>query len=162
MNISNIRVFVPVPRDADTPEFDTSVGTVSYVPEINSAVWKIASMAESREHTMVANFGLPSVRAGAPHLDTPLFPAVYTLSKNASRRARKDATDNCSIYYTEASDIGPPSEIPQGSRPSRIPGAPMGQIRDQKRRLTCTPVTNSTFFIPLISTSTEYIIRTSS
>ena len=33
------RIVVPVPADADTPSFKTSIGTVKYAPERDAIVW---------------------------------------------------------------------------------------------------------------------------
>ncbi len=40
---NHVEVVVPVPADADTPKFKTSVGSVRYVPEQNVLIWSIKS-----------------------------------------------------------------------------------------------------------------------
>jgi Adaptor complexes medium subunit family len=40
---NNVEIIIPVPNDADTPKFKTTVGHVRYVPEDNAAVWTIRS-----------------------------------------------------------------------------------------------------------------------
>ncbi|KAI9230326.1 MAG: Mu homology domain-containing protein [Piptocephalis tieghemiana] len=64
---NNVEILVPVPDDADSPKFKCNVGTVSYVPEKSSLVWKIKQFQGGKEFHMRAHFGLPSVRSGDEH-----------------------------------------------------------------------------------------------
>lgn len=38
---NNVEIVIPVPADADTPSFKTSIGTVKYAPERDAIVWSI-------------------------------------------------------------------------------------------------------------------------
>ena len=38
---NNVEIVIPVPPDADTPSFKTSIGTVKYAPERDAIVWTI-------------------------------------------------------------------------------------------------------------------------
>jgi len=58
---NHVEVVVPVPADADSPKFKTSVGSVRYVPEKNVLIWSIKSFPGGKEYLMRAHFGLPSV-----------------------------------------------------------------------------------------------------
>lgn len=58
---NNVEIIIPVPHDADSPKFKTSIGTVKYTPEVNSMVWTIKSFPGGKEYLMRAHFGLPSV-----------------------------------------------------------------------------------------------------
>uniref|UniRef100_A0A8C4TP36 AP-1 complex subunit mu-2 n=1 Tax=Erpetoichthys calabaricus TaxID=27687 RepID=A0A8C4TP36_ERPCA len=58
---NSVEIMVPVPSDADTPRFKTSVGSAKYVPEKNVVVWTIKSFPGGKEFLMRAHFGLPSV-----------------------------------------------------------------------------------------------------
>ena len=40
---NNVEIIIPVPNDADTPRFKTTVGSVRYVPEENATIWTIRS-----------------------------------------------------------------------------------------------------------------------
>ncbi|KAA0188161.1 hypothetical protein HAZT_HAZT003809 [Hyalella azteca] len=40
---NNVEIIIPVPNDADSPKFKTSVGSVKYTPEKNCIVWTIKS-----------------------------------------------------------------------------------------------------------------------
>lgn len=60
---NNVEIVIPVPMDADSPKFKTTVGSVKYVPEQNSAIWTIKSFPGGKEYLMRAHFGLPSVVA---------------------------------------------------------------------------------------------------
>ncbi|BFZ53323.1 AP-1 adaptor complex mu subunit Apm1 [Savitreella phatthalungensis] len=60
---NNVEVIIPVPDDADTPRFRTSVGQVVYAPEKSAIVWKIKQFGGGREFLMRAELSLPSVRS---------------------------------------------------------------------------------------------------
>jgi AP-1 complex subunit mu len=59
---NNVSIIIPVPDDADTPRFRTSIGTVHYTPETSSIVWKIKQFGGSKEFLMRAELSLPSVK----------------------------------------------------------------------------------------------------
>lgn len=69
---NNVEVIIAVPSDADTPKFKTSVGTVRYVPEINSMVWSIKSFPGGKEYLMRAHFGMPSVESNVEEGRPPI------------------------------------------------------------------------------------------
>jgi len=58
---NHVEVIIPVPSDADSPKFKTSVGSVKYVPELSAFVWTIRSFPGGREYLMRAHFSLPSI-----------------------------------------------------------------------------------------------------
>nr|XP_020743125.1 ERC protein 2-like [Odocoileus virginianus texanus] len=58
---NGVEISVPVPSDADSPRFKTSVGSAKYVPEKNMVIWSIRSFPGGKEYLMRAHFGLPSV-----------------------------------------------------------------------------------------------------
>ncbi|NXV83920.1 AP1M2 protein, partial [Atlantisia rogersi] len=58
---NGVEIAVPVPSDADSPKFKTSIGSARYLPERNLVIWSIKSFAGGKEHLMRAHFGLPSV-----------------------------------------------------------------------------------------------------
>lgn len=60
---NNVEIIIPVPSDADSPQFKTNIGKVEYIPEKNVIVWKIKQFQGQREFLMRAHFGLPSVSA---------------------------------------------------------------------------------------------------
>ncbi|CAG8663577.1 26212_t:CDS:2 [Dentiscutata erythropus] len=59
---NNVEIYVPVPDDADTPKFRSSIGSVHYAPEKSCLVWKIKQFQGGKEFLMRAHFGLPSVK----------------------------------------------------------------------------------------------------
>ncbi|KAJ8099751.1 Mu homology domain-containing protein [Lipomyces tetrasporus] len=63
---NNVEIMIPVPDDADTPKFRTTVGTVHYAPEKSAIVWKIKHFGGGKEFTMRAELGLPSVKETDP------------------------------------------------------------------------------------------------
>ncbi|GAV07670.1 hypothetical protein RvY_17484 [Ramazzottius varieornatus] len=60
---NNVEIIIPVPNDADTPRFKTTVGSVRYVPEENATIWTIRSFPGGKEFIMKAHFNLPSVES---------------------------------------------------------------------------------------------------
>ncbi|RKP26670.1 AP-1 complex subunit MU-1-like protein [Syncephalis pseudoplumigaleata] len=68
---NNVQISIPVPDDADSPKFKTSIGTVTYVPEKSCCIWKIKQFQGAREFYMRAHFGLPSVRDEEPEIKRP-------------------------------------------------------------------------------------------
>ncbi|OZJ05388.1 AP-1 complex subunit mu-1 [Bifiguratus adelaidae] len=61
---NNVEIEIPVPDDADTPKFRSSIGSVHYAPEKSALIWKIKNFGGGKEFLMRAHFGLPSVKAG--------------------------------------------------------------------------------------------------
>ncbi|KAL7751793.1 AP-1 adaptor complex mu subunit Apm1 [Sorochytrium milnesiophthora] len=69
---NNVEICVPVPEDADTPKFKSTVGSVSYAPEKNAIVWKIKQFQGGKEFVMRAHFGLPTVKNEDPNKKPPI------------------------------------------------------------------------------------------
>ncbi|OZC12933.1 adaptor complexe medium subunit family protein [Onchocerca flexuosa] len=97
---NNVEIIIPVPSDADSPKFKTSIGTVKYTPEQNSFVWTIKSFPDNKKYTesilsfesilrgkeylMRAHFNLPSVqsedREGRPPMKVKFEIPYFTTS----------------------------------------------------------------------------------
>ncbi|KAG9488476.1 hypothetical protein GDO78_004819 [Eleutherodactylus coqui] len=81
---NNVEISVPVPSDADSPKFKTSVGNAKYVPERNVVVWTIKSFPGGKEYLMRAHFGLPSVETeeleGKPPIAVKFEIPYFTVS----------------------------------------------------------------------------------
>ncbi|XP_073478676.1 AP-1 complex subunit mu-2 [Aquarana catesbeiana] len=81
---NNVEISVPVPSDADSPKFKTSVGSAKYVPEKNVVVWTIKSFPGGKEYLMRAHFGLPSVEReemeGKPPIGVKFEIPYFTVS----------------------------------------------------------------------------------
>lgn len=58
---NNVEILIPIPEDADSPKFKYSHGSIKWVPEKNSILWKLKSFPGDREYSMAAQLGLPSV-----------------------------------------------------------------------------------------------------
>lgn len=58
---NNVDILIPVPPDVDSPAFKASMGTVTYVPDLECIRWSIRQFYGSKEALMRAHFGLPSV-----------------------------------------------------------------------------------------------------
>uniref|UniRef100_A0A673KTV8 AP-1 complex subunit mu-1-like n=1 Tax=Sinocyclocheilus rhinocerous TaxID=307959 RepID=A0A673KTV8_9TELE len=81
---NNVEIHIPVPTDADTPKFKTTVGSVKWVPENSEIVWSIKSFPGGKEYLMRAHFGLPSVEAedkeGKPPISVKFEIPYFTTS----------------------------------------------------------------------------------
>ncbi|KAI2663618.1 AP-1 complex subunit mu-2 [Labeo rohita] len=60
---NNVSILVPVPSDADSPKFKTTMGQAKWVPEKSAVEWNIKSFPGGKEFVMRAHFGLPSVES---------------------------------------------------------------------------------------------------
>lgn len=58
---NNVEINIPVPNDADSPKFKTSIGHAKYTPESSKVIWNIKSFPGGKEYLMRAHFDLPSV-----------------------------------------------------------------------------------------------------
>ncbi|XP_069783306.1 AP-1 complex subunit mu-2-like isoform X1 [Narcine bancroftii] len=81
---NNVEIIIPVPSDADSPKFKTSVGSAKWVPENNAVVWTIKSLPGGKEYLMRAHFGLPSVEnensEGKPPITVKFEIPYFTVS----------------------------------------------------------------------------------
>jgi len=81
---NNVEIQIPVPNDADSPKFKTSVGSVKWVPESGHVVWTIKSFPGGKEYLMRAHFGLPSVESdeleGKPPINVKFEIPYFTTS----------------------------------------------------------------------------------
>jgi len=81
---NNVEITVPVPNDADTPKFKTSVGSVKWMPATSSLNWNIKSFPGGKEFLMRAHFGLPSVESeeleGKPPISVKFEIPYFTTS----------------------------------------------------------------------------------
>nr|XP_019819719.1 PREDICTED: AP-1 complex subunit mu-2 isoform X1 [Bos indicus] len=81
---NGVEISVPVPSDADSPRFKTSVGSAKYVPEKNTVIWSIKSFPGGKEYLMRAHFGLPSVEKeeveGRPPIGVKFEIPYFTVS----------------------------------------------------------------------------------
>jgi AP-1 complex subunit mu len=84
---NNVQIWVPVPKDADTPKFKASIGSVKYVPEKDAILWSIKQFPGSKEFLLRAHFGLPSI------------------SDETQARAKQPITVNFEIPYFAVSGL---------------------------------------------------------
>ena len=81
---NNVEIIIPVPMDADSPKFKTTIGSVKYNPEQNAVIWNIKSFAGGKEFLMRAQFQLPSVQAedveGKPPIQVRFEIPYFTVS----------------------------------------------------------------------------------
>jgi AP-1 complex subunit mu len=60
---TSVEIELPVPTDAYNPDVRTSLGSAAYAPEKDALVWKIQYFYGNKEHTLKADFHLPSIAA---------------------------------------------------------------------------------------------------
>ncbi|MGH0175724.1 UNVERIFIED_CONTAM: hypothetical protein FKN15_071493 [Acipenser sinensis] len=81
---NNVEIHIPVPTDADSPKFKTTVGNVKWIPENSEIVWSVKSFPGGKEYLMRAHFGLPSVEAedkeGKPPISVKFEIPYFTTS----------------------------------------------------------------------------------
>ncbi|CAD8105829.1 unnamed protein product [Paramecium sonneborni] len=58
---NNVEIFVPVPEDAEQPQFRTAHGSVNYMPEKEAMCWSIKQFGGQRDFMMNAVFHLPTI-----------------------------------------------------------------------------------------------------
>ncbi|CEF67920.1 AP-47 [Strongyloides ratti] len=69
---NSVEVMIPVPSDADSPKFKTTVGSVRYAPEHSAFIWTIRSFPGGREYLMRAHFSLPSISSDETEQKKPI------------------------------------------------------------------------------------------
>ena len=81
---NNVEIIIPVPNDADSPKFKTTIGHCKYTPETSSIIWTIKSFPGGKEYLMRAHFGLPSVESelmeGKPPIQVKFEIPYFTTS----------------------------------------------------------------------------------
>ena len=63
LQATGVEIKLPVSSDATSPEVNTGLGSVAYVPEQEAMLWKMKSVQGGKEIMMRAKFSLPSVSA---------------------------------------------------------------------------------------------------
>ncbi|CAK9441517.1 uncharacterized protein LODBEIA_P53850 [Lodderomyces beijingensis] len=58
---NNVEVVIPIPEDADTPKTSAEYGSVKWIPEKSSLVWKLKTFPGGKQFSMSAELGLPAV-----------------------------------------------------------------------------------------------------
>eukprot|EP00042_Codosiga_hollandica_P046407 m.487751 g.487751 ORF g.487751 m.487751 type:complete len:425 (-) comp57229_c0_seq1:1281-2555(-) len=60
---NNVEILIPVPVDADSPQFRVTGGSAKYVPAKAALIWTIKQFPGGREMLLQAHFNLPSISA---------------------------------------------------------------------------------------------------
>jgi AP-1 complex subunit mu len=63
---NNVKIYIPVFPDVDTPSFKCSSGTSKYAPAKDALVWSLKQFKAGREAVLKGHFGLPSVTKDGP------------------------------------------------------------------------------------------------
>lgn len=90
---TSVEIQIPVPRDADSPRFKTTAGTVIYAPELNAVVWKLKDFPGGQEYKMKAQVSLSSLAGEFDDNDDAVLPES-AMTSGASR------TDSAAAYHT--------------------------------------------------------------
>ena len=75
-----MEIHIPVPTDADSPKFKTTVGSVKWVPENSEIVWSIKSFPVSR---------LPR---NAPPAPRPVWHYIRPVTLKVTRHLKSDGS----------------------------------------------------------------------
>jgi AP-1 complex subunit mu len=68
----DVKIYVPVPPDADSPKAQCDTGSMRYSPNDNALVWTIKQFPGKRTFTLRAHFGLPSVEGDVEDAHRPI------------------------------------------------------------------------------------------
>ena len=129
----------------------SSVGTVTYVPEKSAIVWSIKQFPGGKEFLMRAHFGLPTVRKGAgpsrvAYWAAPMVPAWVRLTcapprlARDCRRAGQAPADLGQVRDPVLHHVGHQHQVPQGQRKVGLPGPAVGPLHHPERRYVCVGV----------------------
>jgi len=70
--MNEVEIKIPVPSDASSPNFKSSIGKVTYLPDQNCILWKIKQFPGEKDFHMRAHFGLPSIQGDTPETLAPI------------------------------------------------------------------------------------------
>ena len=70
---NNVEIIIPVPADADSPKFKTTVGSCKYTPDQNAVVWTIKSFPVC-QYTQFGTCGVRNI------LSTAILLVLHTQS----------------------------------------------------------------------------------
>ena len=59
----DVMIYIPVPCDAQSPNFKSATGSIEYLPDKDCMVWAIKEFPGQSDLTMTASFSLPSVKS---------------------------------------------------------------------------------------------------
>ena len=76
---NNVEILIPVPADADSPEFKASAGSVKYRPEKSAVVWSMKQFPGGKEVILQAHFNLPSITSGESQASHRLLTCVLII-----------------------------------------------------------------------------------
>ncbi|KAL9653917.1 hypothetical protein ABK040_012975 [Willaertia magna] len=58
---NNVKIFIPVPKDADSPKINSLFGNGEYSPEDDCIIWSIKNFPGGKEYSFHAEVGLPTI-----------------------------------------------------------------------------------------------------
>ena len=89
---NNVEIVIPVPADADSPKFKTTIGSVKYAPEQNAITWTVKSFPVSYRYSYVDHTELLCSRVAAKtacsSLETSVQLADYCTSSYLNFKPR--------------------------------------------------------------------------
>ena len=142
---NNVEIVIPVPPDADTPSFKTSIGSVKYAPERDAIVWTIKQFHGGKEYLMRAHFGLPSVSNEEDKKDKPPITVKFEIPYFTVSGIQVSAScmhahlaHSRPFAHATPHPLRPSSNtgaIPEDYREVGLSGVAMGAIHHPERRL---------------------------
>lgn len=140
---NNVEIVIPVPGDADSPKFKTTIGSVKYAPEQNAITWTIKAFPGGKEYLMRAHFGLPSVECedseGKPPIQVKFEIPYFTTSGIQVRAALLHGAVLTVFVFV--------GSLFENYRKERLSGVALGPLHYTEWRLSATHQLGSNFIL---------------
>ncbi|KAM9610865.1 AP-1 complex subunit mu-2 isoform 11-T11 [Morphnus guianensis] len=150
---NGVEIAVPVPSDADSPKFKTSVGSARYLPERNLVIWTIKSFPVRLPTPPIPNAGVPLVGFSPSRL--PRRVARHRPQPHGCCAGGKGAPDARPLRSAQRGEgggggsaphlrplrdsllhrLGHPGAVHEDHREERVPGAALGALHHPERGL---------------------------
>ena len=133
---NNVEIIIPVPNDADSPKFKTTIGHCKYTPETSSIIWTIKSFPGGKEYLMRAHFGLPSVESelmeGKPPIQVKFEIPYFTTSgiQVCTTYILTNPLSSFVLHYTVI--FLSSGTVPENHRKVWLSGVALGQVHYAK------------------------------
>lgn len=92
---NNVEIIIPVPTDADTPKFKTTVGSCKYAPDLNSVIWTIKSFPVSKDLPEYMIYILYDIKVSSIKLLFFLLPILTSHVHKGHKIILKTWLDSC-------------------------------------------------------------------
>jgi len=91
---NNVKIYIPVPKDADSPVISSMVGHGEYLPEEDCICWNIKQFPGGKEFTCHAEVGLPSISSEESQAELSALSHTSTRFSDALGENKSEETEN--------------------------------------------------------------------